>query len=60
MPHSLDIKRLGEVFESIDDSLHRLNDWEKNFVESLQEQFEERGTLSDRQLEILERIYGKV
>ena len=33
-----------------------LSQWENGFVESLQEQFNKRGDLSPRQLEILERI----
>lgn len=33
-----------------------LSDWERGFVESLNEQFNKRGRLSTRQLEILERI----
>lgn len=34
-----------------------LTKWEENFVESLTEQFERKKSLSDRQLEILDRIY---
>jgi len=34
-----------------------LTKWEENFIESIKEQFEKRGTLSDRQEEILEKIY---
>ena len=33
-----------------------LTDWERGFVESLHEQFNKRGRLSRRQIEILERI----
>lgn len=47
--HYLD--RIGEEMGS-------LTKWERDFVESLQEQFDERGRLSDRQAEILERIYA--
>jgi hypothetical protein len=36
-----------------------LTKWEENFVESLTEQFERRKSLSDRQLEILDRIYSE-
>ena len=35
---------------------HLLSQWENGFVESLQEQYNKRGKLSPRQLEILERI----
>jgi hypothetical protein len=34
-----------------------LSTWEEDFIESLTEQFDERGTLTDRQFEKLEDIY---
>lgn len=34
-----------------------LTKWEEDFVESLRAQFEDHGQLSERQEEILERIY---
>lgn len=34
-----------------------LTTWEAQFIESLSDQFHHRGMLSDRQIEILERIY---
>jgi hypothetical protein len=36
-----------------------LTPWEEDFIDSIAEQFEERGTLTDRQIEILERIYAE-
>lgn len=36
------------------------NEWENEFVHSVSEQFEKRQNLSDKQCEILERIYNKV
>lgn len=36
-----------------------LTDWEQHFIESIREQFEQRGTISDKQEEILERIYAE-
>lgn len=36
-----------------------LNKWEEEFVESIAEQFERKNFLSDRQEEILERIYSE-
>ena len=35
-----------------------LSDWETNFMESITDQFERRNSLSDKQEEILERIYA--
>ena len=34
-----------------------LSDWERNFLESIDDQFSHTGQLSRRQEEILERIY---
>ena len=34
-----------------------LTPWEQEFMESITDQWERTGTLSDRQQEILERIY---
>jgi len=45
-------ERLAIAFEKSE----LLSPWERGFVESLQEQFNRRGELSPRQLEILERI----
>lgn len=36
-----------------------LTKWEYDFVKSIEEQFEKRGTLSERQCEVLERIYAE-
>ncbi len=36
-----------------------LTTWETDFVESITDQFSERGSLSDKQEEILERIYSE-
>jgi uncharacterized membrane-anchored protein len=37
----------------------QLTDWELHFMESITEQFSETGRLSERQEEILERIYAE-
>lgn len=34
--------------------------WEKDFVESVQEQFIEKGSLSEKQEQTLERIWDKI
>lgn len=38
---------------------HDLSPWESGFMESITAQFDERGSLSDRQEDILERIYAE-
>ena len=37
----------------------RLNDWEKNFIESIDDQWSHRRSLSDRQREVLGKIWDK-
>jgi len=44
--------------EEIQDHGRGLTKWEEDFMESIADQFEERGSISDRQEEILERIYS--
>lgn len=34
-----------------------LSKWESDFIQSLDDQFSERGSLSEKQMEVLERIY---
>jgi hypothetical protein len=37
-----------------------LTTWESDFILSIEEQFEQKGNLSNRQCEILEKIYDKL
>lgn len=37
----------------------KLTDWERDFCTSLEDQLERRGTLTQKQQEILERIYAE-
>lgn len=50
-------KQIQEMLEALETPSKELTKWEENFLESLAEQFEKRGTLSDRQFEILDRIH---
>jgi hypothetical protein len=36
-----------------------LTDWETDFITSISDQFDTKGTLSDKQFAILERIYAE-
>lgn len=38
----------------------QLSEWEQGFLTSMREQFERKGRVSERQFEILERIYVKL
>lgn len=57
---SIDPNRVGEVLSSIAANTERLTDWERNFFESVHGQYDTHGGLSEKQMEILERIYLKV
>jgi len=37
----------------------RLTKWEQDFLDSIDQQFSDAGKLSDKQIEILERIYAE-
>ena len=41
----------------VNDEGRKLTDWEVQFMESITEQFDNSGSLSEKQEEILERIY---
>jgi len=49
---------IARMLESLKTPSHELTKWEEDFIESVDEQFTERGGLSDRQIEILEKIYA--
>lgn len=59
-----DMNSRGQVIKYMIDYLDvmiedKLNDWEGSFVESVSEQFSNKGNLSDKQAEKLEQIYEK-
>lgn len=60
MAHTLDLSRIAEVLAAIADNAEKLTEWEQHFFESVHGQWDEHGRLSDKQLEVLERIYQKV
>lgn len=57
MSHTLDLKRLNEVFDCINDNTERLNNWERNFVANIYDQWGRGVVLSDATLVKLEEIY---
>ncbi len=50
---------IAHWFGVIETDSDGLTEWEEEFVESTAAQFARRGTLSDKQVEILERIYAE-
>lgn len=61
MAHTLDLRRLAEVFEALeaDDGQH-LTAWELDRLPEWKARWEAGHALSERQLEILEQMYLKV
>lgn len=47
------------MIDTVNDEGRGLTPWERTFMESVTEQMERAGTLSERQQEILERIYAE-
>ena len=49
---------IDHMLTKIQEEGRGLNKWEEGFIESIKEQFESNGSLSEKQTEILERIYA--
>jgi uncharacterized membrane-anchored protein len=50
---------VAHMLDSLKTPSRELTKWEEDFIESVDEQFTERGSLSERQFEILERVYAE-
>jgi hypothetical protein len=50
---------IAHFLSSLENPSKQLTSWELAFVASISEQFADRGTLSEKQFEILERIYSE-
>ena len=51
----MDAARIKHIFEWVD--WDKFTDWENEFLISVEEQFKNKGYLSEKQVEVLERIY---
>lgn len=49
-------KEIPDYLESAQAAMYRLNQWEQEFIESISDQFTQRGSLSEAQMEKLEQI----
>lgn len=56
-PRTSDV--IAHFLHELETPARDLTPWETNFIESISEQFDRRGTLSEKQFEILERIYAE-
>ena len=50
---------ISYMLHELETPLRKLTDWELNFLESISDQFIQKGDLSDKQFEILEKIYAE-
>jgi len=57
---SQDAGRIKDMLDACDGFLDDMSEWEQQFVESVTEQFERSGSLSPKQVEILEGIYERL
>ena len=49
-----------EMIDRCANNPNRLTEWERNFIDSISDQLDNSGHLSEKQAEILDRIYQKV
>ena len=54
------INRMINTIYGMNDRDDHLTGWESDFIDSILDQFRSKGDLSNKQCEILERIYDKV
>lgn len=50
-------ENIERFLEGLDDPKKRLTSWEEEFISSITDQFNRKGTLSPKQFAILEKIY---
>jgi hypothetical protein len=53
------VEDIRHWIETVNTEARGLTKWEEDFMASVTEQFQERGWISDRQEEIVERIYAE-
>lgn len=55
-------EEIQDIIERCKDAAQdgELSQWEEEFIASIEAQFEEKGTLSDGQIEKLEQIWEKI
>lgn len=49
---------VARMLEWVNDTARGLSKWEEDFMESITEQYGQSGKLSEKQKEVLERIYA--
>ena len=62
IPHDKDQRNqmVGYMLKYCLDNIEKLSKWEENFINSIGNQWDDGKDLTDRQCEILEKIYDKI
>lgn len=50
-------ERIRQMIQGLEHPYKELSQWEEDFLASVSEQFQDRGTLTEKQYGVLERIY---
>lgn len=50
-------QQIEHMLKSCEEEARGLTNWERGFLESLRDQFDRRSDLSDKQVDLLEKIY---
>ena len=50
--------QVKRMVDTIQNEGRNLTEWEDNFIKSIVQQYKRKGSLSERQIEIVERIYA--
>lgn len=50
---------IQQMFDALKNPSKRLTVWEEQFLESISDQYVQRGNLTDKQFETLEKIYAE-
>lgn len=51
---------IDQLIEDCERRSDKLTDWEAQFVDSIRRQFDERGSLSPKQIEKLEEVWERI
>lgn len=51
------LKKAEGMLEELIEAIERCNDWEREFVESVAEQFERKGDMTEKQMATIGRIH---
>jgi len=56
----MDSEQIETQLSVCEDEIEELTDWEKSFIISIRDQFDRVNHLSQKQLDVLKKIYDKV